>query len=206
MHATGAVLATHGSPTTPIRVASVPSGHVYVRHLSDPRDDGTVIRLPDIPQPGAECGPGRWWPPVMLDADWIAANHSSFDVFHVHFGFDAKSPRQLRAIGAALSAAGIPLVVTVHDLRNPHHLDAGLHDAQLGVLLECAAAVITLTPGAAETIASRWGPGAEVLAHPHIVAWDTMSRARPAHAGFVVGLHAKSLRANMDATAVAEVL
>ena len=32
-----------------IRVASVPAGHVYVRHLSDPNDDRGVIRLPDIP-------------------------------------------------------------------------------------------------------------------------------------------------------------
>jgi hypothetical protein len=63
-----------------------------------------------------------------------------------------------------------------------------------------------LTPGAAETIASRWGGVAEVLPHPHVVDWDTMSRARPAHAGYVVGLHAKSLRANMDVTAVATTL
>jgi hypothetical protein len=52
----------------------------------------------------------------------------------------------------------------------------------------------------------RWGRVAEVLSHPHVVDWETMSRARPAHAGYVVGLHAKSLRANMDAAAVAEVL
>ena len=203
MRATGAVLASRERSNTSIRVASVPSGHVYVRHLGDTRDDGSVIRLPDVARPGDE---GRWWPPVMLDADWIAANHASFDVFHVHFGFDAKSPRELRAIGAALRAAGVPLVLTVHDLRNPHHPDAHLHDAQLGVLLECAAAVITLTPGAAETIAARWGRVAEVLPHPHVVDWATMSRARPAHAGFVVGLHAKSLRANMDVAAVAPVL
>ena len=61
----------------------------------------------------------------MLDADWIADHHESFDIFHVHFGFDAKSPRELRDIAAALRDAGVPLVVTVHDLRNPHHPDAG---------------------------------------------------------------------------------
>lgn len=203
MRATGAVLASREWLDTSIRVASVPSGHVYVRHLGDPRDDGSVIRLPDVVRPGDE---GRWWPPVMLDADWIAANHASFDVFHVHFGFDAKSPRELRAIGGALRAAGVPLVLTVHDLRNPHHSDADLHDAQLDVLLGWAAAVITLTPGAAEAIGARWGRVAEVLPHPHVVDWATMSRARPVHAGYVVGLHAKSLRANMDVAAVARVL
>jgi len=206
MYATGAARSTHERSSRQVRVASVPAGHVYVRHLSDPHGDGAVVRLPDLPQPGAEHDPGRWWPPVMLDAGWIAANHASFDVFHVHFGFDAKSPRELRAIGAALRAAGIPLVLTVHDLRNPHHPDADLHDAQLGVLLGCAAAVITLTPGAAETIAARWGRVAEVLPHPHVVDWDTMARARPAHDGYVVGLHAKSLRPNMAVQAVAPVL
>ena len=203
MRATGAVLASRERLDTSIRVASVPSGHVYVRHVGDTRDDRSVIRLPDVARPGDE---GRWWPPVMLDADWIAANSTSFDVFHVHFGFDAKSPRELRAICAALRAAGVPLVLTVHDLRNPHHPDAHLHDAQLGVLLECAAAVITLTPGAAETIEARWGRVPEVLPHPHVVDWPTMSQARPAHVGYVVGLHAKSLRANMDVAAVAPVL
>jgi hypothetical protein len=206
MHATGAVRPTRERSATSIRVASIPSGHVYVRHLSDAQDDATVVRLPDVPQPGGDSDPGRWWPPVMLDAQWIAANHGTFDVFHVHFGFDAKSPRELHAIGAALHAASVPLVLTVHDLRNPHHPDADTHDRQLGVLLEYAAAVITLTPGAAETIAARWGRVAEVLPHPHVVDWDTMSLKRPAHAGFVVGLHAKSLRANMRVAAVAPIL
>jgi glycosyltransferase involved in cell wall biosynthesis len=203
MSATGVVRIAGERSSRSIRVASVPSGHVYVRHLSDPDDDGTVVRLPDITQPGSE---GRWWPPVMLDADWIAEHHEGFDVYHVHFGFDAKSPRELREIAAALREAGVPLVVTVHDLRNPHHPDAELHDQQLGVLLENASAVITLTPGAAEMIAARWGRVAEVLPHPHIVDWATMSRRRPSHSGYVVGLHAKSLRANMDVPAVASVL
>ena len=140
-----------------IRVASVPAGHVYVRHLSDPDGGDAVVRLPDIPPADGRRVPGGWWPPAMLDADWIAAHHDTFDVFHVHFGFDAKTPDELRAVAGALERAGVPLVVTVHDLRNPHHPSPELHDAQLGVLIEHAAAVITLTPGAAREIAARWG-------------------------------------------------
>ncbi len=204
MHATRAVLAADGRSRASIRVASIPSGHVYVRHLSDPAQDDAVTRLPDVVQPGRDAG--RWWPPAMLDADWIAANHERFDVFHVHFGFDAKSVEDLRDICAALDCAEVPLVLTVHDLRNPHHPDAELHDAQLTVLLESAAAVITLTAGAAERIFARWGRVAEVLPHPHVVDLETMSLSRPARDGYVVGLHAKSLRANMDVAAVAPVL
>ena len=163
-------------------------------------------RLPDIAPADGRRVPGGWWPPAMLDAEWIAENHRSFDVFHVHFGFDAKTPDELRAVARALDEARIPLVVTVHDLRNPHHADTALHDAQLSVLLEHAAEVVTLTPGAQRAIDDRWGRSARVLAHPHVVGWETMRRARPRRDEFVVGVHAKSLRANMDVPAVTAVL
>jgi hypothetical protein len=189
-----------------IRVASVPAGHVYVRHLSDPDGDDPVVRLEDIPPADGRKVPGGWWPPAMLAAEWISANRGTFDVFHVHFGFDAKTPAELEAVAGALHAARVPLVVTVHDLRNPHHRDSELHDAQLTVLLAHAAAVVTLTDGAAAAIAARWHRLAEVLPHPHVVEWETLGRVRPVRDDFVVGMHAKSVRANMDVTGVAEAL
>ena len=137
-------------------IASVPSGHVYVRHL-DPSDGPSgVIRLPD-PRPRADVPDAQWWPPRMLEPGWVDAHADEFDVMHVHFGFDAVSPDDLGRVVASLRHHGQPLVVTVHDLRNPHHLDRTLHDAQLGVLVEGADAVLTLTPGAAAEIAARWG-------------------------------------------------
>jgi len=150
--------------------------------------------------------PGGWWPPVMLDASWIDANHGSFDVFHVHFGFDAKTPEELAAVGAALRAHGRPLVVTVHDLRNPHHDDPAIHDAQLGTLLAHADAVLTLTAGAARALRARFGVDAQMLPHGHVVPEALLGRPRPARDGFVVGLHAKSVRANMDVVPVARAL
>jgi glycosyltransferase involved in cell wall biosynthesis len=197
---------TRGRAVDTIRVASIPAGHVYVRHLSDPDGHDGVARLPDIPPADGARVPGGWWPPAMLDAGWVSANHATFDIFHVHFGFDARTPAELRALVSELREAAIPLVVTVHDLRNPHHPDPALHQAQLEILLQHAAAVVTLTPGAAEVIAERWGRIAEVLPHPHVVEPDEMAKPRPAHDGFVFGLHAKSMRANMDAPGVAAVL
>ena len=71
-----------------LRVASVPASHIYVRHLAEPDGDG-VFRLPDpVPADGKKV-PGGWWPPVMLRPGWVTDNHHQFDVFHVHFGFDA---------------------------------------------------------------------------------------------------------------------
>ncbi|WP_245927446.1 glycosyltransferase [Nocardioides silvaticus] len=134
-------------------VASVPAGHVYVRHIAAEEPDG-VVRLddpdPDSPQRSAT---ERWWPPVMLDPTWI--EHHDFDVFHVQFGFDAWAPEDLRRVVETVHARGRAFVYTAHDLRNPHHAERGQHDAQLAVLMEHADAVLTLTPGAAEEIARR---------------------------------------------------
>jgi hypothetical protein len=191
-----------------IRVASVPAGHVYVRHLAAEGGDG-VERLPD-PRPGTDIPDAQWWPPSMLESAWVREHAGEFDLMHVHFGFDASSPESLADLVAALRAESKPLVLTVHDLRNPHHLEPGLHDTQLSVLVEAADALVTLTPGAAAEIRRRWGRDARVLPHPHVVQEPTLSRPRPTRDGFVIGVHAKSLRASMDplpdVEAIAEVL
>src|SRR5690349_5113303 len=100
-----------------VRVASVPANHVYVRHIGAPDERDPVVRLADPVPADGETVPGGWWPPVMLDVAWIAAHAGEFDVFHIHFGFDAKPPAELEAICGALEEVGAPLVVTVHDLR-----------------------------------------------------------------------------------------
>ena len=73
-----------------VLVASVPANHVYVHHIAPRTPDG-VERLPDPdPDDPRRSTQEAWWPPVMLDPDWIAA--ADFDVFHLQFGFDAWDP------------------------------------------------------------------------------------------------------------------
>lgn len=197
--------ASSARPPGEIRVASVPAGHVYVRHCSAPRDDG-VRRLTDPRPNGAPSTSQRWWPPVMLDPDWVNSHHEDFDVFHLHFGFDAQSPAQLSALVDALRRHGKPLVYTVHDLRNPHQLDPATHDAALDVIIPAADRLVTLTPGAAGTISDRWDRTATVLPHPHVVELPRLNRPRPPRERFRVGVHAKSLRPNMSVLPVVRVL
>lgn len=187
-----------------LTVASVPASHVYVQHLA-PERPGAVRRIldPDPADPGRSTV-STWWPPVMLEPAWIAGHE--FDVFHLQFGFDGLTPDRLEDVLARLREQGRPFVYTVHDLRNPHHLDRALHDEQLDVLVPGADALVTLTRGAAEEIRARWGREALVLPHPHVVDLGTMSRLarREPHGPrgpgeeFRVGLHVKSLRASMD--------
>src|SRR5690606_36415719 len=181
-------------------VASVPRRHVYVRHLSppEPSDEGSSpVRLPD-PVPPDAAATEQWWPPVMLQPEWAAT--AEFDLFHLHFGFDACTPRQLQELVDTLRERGKPFVYTVHDLRNPHHEERSLHDAQLDVLVPAATELITLTAGAAAETERRCGRTATVVPHPHVVDLRTMAVAHDALArrptdDARVGLHVKCLRA-----------
>lgn len=195
----------------PIRVASVPHSQVYIRHLEawETEAPRAVHRLPDPPPAGgSHFEQSRWWPPAMLSAAWIEANHSSFDLMHIHFGFDAVSPAELNEVLGQLRKHGKPLVYTVHDLFNPHQLDPAAHRGLLDILIPGADQLITLTPGGAQEIQAHWRAVAVVLPHPHVVDFATMDdlrsrrRAPSAHGKtttvFRVGVHLKGLRPNMD--------
>ena len=180
----------------PLRVASVPSDHRYVRHLEPLAGPGDVLRLPDPPVPGAPAG--QWWPSPVLDPGWLREHVP--DVLHVHFGFEHLSPAQLGEVVAAARQVGCPVVVTVHDLQNPHLSDQSAHLAGLGVLVRAADAVLTLTPGAAKEVADRWDREAVVVPHPHVVPLERLSERR-ARQRFVVGLHDKPRAGNDPASA-----
>lgn len=193
-----------------IGVASVPSSHVYVRHLQPVPGDGanelpnhdSVVVLPD-PVPARVDVPGQWWPPRLLDAHWLAEQTEvQFDVLHVHFGFESFAPEELARTVEHLRAHRQALVLTVHDLHNPHIADNTAHLRQLDVLVRGADAVVTLTAGAAARIEERWGVRATVIGHPHVVPLERMKSRRPQSDSFVIGVHAKNLRANMDPMAV----
>lgn len=189
-----------------LRVASVPESHIYVRHLAEPGGRNAVHRLPDpVPSDGRKV-PGGWWPPLMLEPGWITDNHDRFDVFHVHFGFDAIAPGDLRKVVEELEQHDKPLVYTVHDLRNPHHTEPTAHDKQQDVLVAAAGTLITLTPGAARAVIERWGRNAVVLPHPHVLDSARIGRPRQKQSQFVVAVHAKSVRANMDLLPVLDTL
>ena len=189
-----------------LRVASVPASHVYVRHLSNPDGADGVVRLHDpVPSDGRTV-PGGWWPPLMLEPCWVSENRDRFDVFHVHFGFDAIGPDVLTAVMQELKEHDKPLLYTMHDLRNPHHPDPGAHSAQQDILVAAADELITLTTGAAQTIRRRWGRPSHVLPHPHVLERDRIDQARRARDQFVIGIHVKSLRANMDPLPIVDAL
>ena len=169
-------------PTT-VRVATIPYDHPYLEAVLP-----AVVRVG--PAPAAE---DPWAPSPWLQPAYFEAHAHEIDVLHVHFGFDALTGKEMRAWTKVVRRSGIPLVVTVHDLRNPHHPTRGRHDRHLTALLSTAARVLTLTESAAAEIGTRFGRTATVVAHPGLVVPQPGVVRRPG----LVGLHLKALRTNV---------
>lgn len=138
-----------------LRVASVPFGGAYLDAV--------------LPEGAVRVGPATS-PSPWLDADHLVAAAAEVDVLHVHSGHQAIGGTELEAWTAAVRRTGIPLVVTVHQLRPAEGDSPARHRAQLAALLATAEVVLTLTPGAADEIADRYGRTAIVLAHPSLAA------------------------------------
>jgi hypothetical protein len=126
-------------------VATIPFADPYA---------GAVLP-PEAVHVGPAGDPSPW-----LDAEYLAAHGSEIDVLHLHGGFDFFSAEQLECWAETVRRTGVPLVVTVHAL------DGAAHDARLSAVLGSAEVVLTLTPGAADEIADRFGRTAIVVAHP----------------------------------------
>lgn len=185
-----------------IRVASVPACHPYPSAITDP---SAVTLLPD-PRPSGDPAPGQWWPPRWLEPGYLDGRTDEFDVLHLHFGFDTTPIEQLTAFCGILARDAKPLIVTVHDLHNPHFEDSAEHRARLEVLVREADSLITLTNGAARAVAAAWGRSPEVIAHPCLLPPAQIGAPRPHRISPVVAVHAKSLRANLDPWPVVEAL
>ena len=163
-----------GPLARPIVVAGVPSGHDYVRSAIGGAP-GVVLRPDPVLDPR---DPARWWPHPVLDPDGDPSLLDGVDIVHVHFGYEHRTPGQLAGFVAHLRRRGIALVVTVHDLTNPHLSDERAHLDRTGVLVSAADAVLTLTAGAARRIHDLWRVDALVVAHPPLIDGDLTRRWR----------------------------
>ena len=94
----------------------------------------------------------------------------------------------------------------MHDLRNPHHSEPTAHEKQQDVLVAAAESLITLTSWRGPSRCDRWGRNAVVLPHPHVLDSARIGRPRPRQSQFIVAVHAKSVRANMDLLPVLDAL
>lgn len=145
-----------GAPS-PLRVASVPFSDRYVDAV--------------LPAGAVRVGP-RDEPSSWLDEQYLLEHAGEVDVLHLHSGFGHLRVRDLERWAETVRRLGVPLVVTVHQLRDATQGVRSRHDAHLEAVLGTAEVVLTLTPSAADEIADRYGRTAIVLAHPSLAAPD----------------------------------
>jgi hypothetical protein len=142
-----------------LRVGTVPFSSPY----------GDAVLPADVVRVGPPGAPSPW-----LDPDHLTAHAGEVDVLHLHAGYDHLTVPEMDAWTAAVRRAGVPLVVTVHDLRPAAGPDGTpmrtRRRAHLRALLSTAEVVLALTPGDADEIADRFGRTAIVAAHPSLAA------------------------------------
>jgi hypothetical protein len=141
----------------PLRVAVIPHPDAYV----DAVLPAHVVRV------GVPGDPSPW-----LEPAYLAEHVAEVDVVHLHGGYRHLTVSQMEEWTESVRRLGIPLVLTVHQLRDPAQEDRARHDAHLRAALATAEVVLTLTPGAADEIADRFGRTAIVVAHPSVAAPD----------------------------------
>jgi hypothetical protein len=128
-------------------VATIPHAAAYV----DAVLPAGVVRV------GPAAEPSPW-----LGVAHLEAHADDVDVLHLHSGDEAVAELTGQCWAETVRRLGLPLVVTVH--RLPPAGDP--FDAHLDAVLATAEVVLTLTPGAADAIAERFGRTAIVDAHP----------------------------------------
>ncbi|WP_194305770.1 MULTISPECIES: hypothetical protein [unclassified Dietzia] len=165
---------SHGGASR-TRVAVLPAAHPAVRRITGL---GCSEQIEIVPmRPGVvngESHPGTYArdpaPPPDQDLDHV-------DVAHVHFGYDYLNPESARDVIERLSRAGVPMVLTVHDIVYPSHEDAQPHRSHTGMLVGAATQVLTLTEVAARELWVRWGVDAMVVPHPRLLDEAEISAA-----------------------------
>jgi hypothetical protein len=139
-------------------VATVPCAGPYV----------DAVLPPDLVRVGPAGGPSPW-----LHWAHLVDHASDIDVLHLHTGSGPVTQSAVQCWSETVRRCGVPLVVTVHGVRPPgahaSRRRGAAEDAHLEAVLATAEVVLTLTAGAADAIAERFGRTAIVVAHPSVV-------------------------------------
>jgi hypothetical protein len=158
-----------------IRVATIPGDDAYVAAVLPP----DAVRLePAVPSP---------W----LDVTRLEAAADDIDVLHLHTGDAGVAALAGECWAETVRRLGVPLVVTVHRLPRsagtPRTELEARHADHLEAVLATAEVVLTLTRGAADEIADRFGRTAIVVAHPTVAVPDPDAGAERGLVGVRLG-------------------
>lgn len=163
----------------------LPEGRRRIRVVSIPPAGDSYVDavLPDDADPvGPMADPSPW-----LDPLYVVEHAADADVVHLHDGLASLPVPGLVEWCETLRRTGVPLVATVHQLDPPDLSSGARTRAELAEVMATAEVVFTLTPGAAEDIADRFGRTPIVVAHPTVAVPDPGLGAERGLVGVRVG-------------------
>ena len=70
---------------SPLVVASVPADHPYIRHLGPENGEGPVRLRDPEPDAASKSTQQQWWPPVMLEPEWVERHDFDEDPLPLHY-------------------------------------------------------------------------------------------------------------------------
>ena len=163
----------------------VPQGSIRVATIAQDDEYVAAVLPPDV----VRVDPGS--PSPWLDVAHLEGHADEIDVLHLHTGDAGVAALAGQCWAETVRRLGLPLVVTVHRLPRSGGSARGAlearHDAHLEAVLSTAEVVLTLTPGAADEIAERFGRTAIVVAHPSVVEPDPERGAERGLVGLRLG-------------------
>lgn len=163
---------SHGD-TARTRVAVLPAAHPAVRRITGMESSNRIELIGMVAGDVDGVSPPETEDPAQINDELPAP----VDVAHVHFGYDYLEPESAVGVVDHLSQAGVPMVLTVHDIVYPAADDARPHRGHTGTLVKAATRVLTLTEVAAQELWVRWGVEALVVPHPRLLDEDEISTA-----------------------------
>lgn len=174
---------SHGGGSV-TRVAVLPAAHPAVRRITGLDGLDHVELVPVRPgvvlgqTPADAATPAEHDPAHPASGEIHLDGHppDHLDVAHVHFGYDYLEPESADGVVEHLAGAGVPMVLTVHDIVYPDG-DGRPHRDHTATLVNAATRVLTLTEPAAHELWVRWGVEALVVPHPRLLSEDEISTA-----------------------------
>lgn len=136
------------------RVLSYPARHPYVDRLHGP-----VAQLVHRDVAPSCFGDHH-------DPDWLRAHSLDWDLAHIHFRHQQRSGDRLRAALLAHHGSGTPVVMTVHDLEDPHRPTGDRHALDLLARIGASVDVLTtFTRGARRAVERITGRSCLLIPH-----------------------------------------
>ena len=151
----------------PLRILHIPCNTPYVRKI---KKAGKIEIVNGIKLSSNEHVP------LEITYQWISEHKNnqgfwnSFDVCHLHYGFEFESIEAVEMALKLLQRHHKPIVYTCHELCSAHGVFVEQYRWYVALILEYATSVITLTNGAKAVLAVEH-PQVSVTVIPHGFVW-----------------------------------